>query len=36
MKNGSFAPAGVYVWVIEYNDILGEKHSQQGTVTLIF
>jgi len=36
MKNGDFAPAGVYSWVIEYYDFLGEKHAQQGTVTLIF
>jgi gliding motility-associated-like protein len=36
MKNGDFAPAGVYSWVIEYFDFLGEKHAQQGTVTLIF
>ncbi|MGM0620964.1 MAG: PKD domain-containing protein, partial [Bacteroidota bacterium] len=36
MKNGDYAPAGVYSWVIEYYDFLGEKHAQQGTVTLIF
>jgi gliding motility-associated-like protein len=36
MKNGDFAPAGVYSWVIEYYDFLGRKHKQQGTVTLLF
>jgi gliding motility-associated-like protein len=36
MKNGNFAPAGVYTWVLEYTDLLNEKHAQQGTVTLIF
>ncbi len=36
MKNGNFAPAGVYTWVIQYLDILSKKHKQQGTVTLLF
>jgi gliding motility-associated-like protein len=36
MKNGQNAPAGVYSWVIQYFDFLGNKHNQQGTVTLIF
>ncbi|MDX1284675.1 MAG: PKD domain-containing protein, partial [Draconibacterium sp.] len=36
MKNGNFAPAGVYTWVLKYFDFRGEKHKQQGTVTLIF
>ncbi|MFW5773248.1 MAG: PKD domain-containing protein, partial [Tangfeifania sp.] len=36
MKNGNFAPAGVYTWVITYFDFLGQKHEQQGTVTLLF
>ncbi|HKL33710.1 MAG TPA: PKD domain-containing protein, partial [Tangfeifania sp.] len=36
MKNGNFAPAGVYPWVITYFDFLGRKHKQQGTVTLLF
>ncbi len=35
MKNGSFAPAGVYTWVIQYIDFTGEKHKQQGNVTLL-
>lgn len=36
MKNGNFAPAGVYSWVITYFDFLERKHKQQGTVTLLF
>ncbi|MFW5756959.1 MAG: gliding motility-associated C-terminal domain-containing protein, partial [Tangfeifania sp.] len=36
MKNGNFAPAGVYTWVITYFDFLDQKHKQQGTVTLLF
>ncbi len=36
MKSGGNAPAGVYPWVIEYYDSLGEKHHQQGTITMVF
>jgi len=36
MKDGSFAPAGTYLWVLNYNDFLDEKHRQTGTVTLIY
>ncbi len=36
MKNNYFAPTGVYPWVIQYLDLLGKKHNQQGTVTLLF
>jgi len=36
MKNGSLAPAGVYLWVLGYTDFLGRKHRQQGTVTLLY
>lgn len=36
MKNGNFAPAGVYTWVIQYNDFTGKSHKQQGNVTLLF
>ena len=36
MENGNFAPAGVYTWVIQYRDFMGDKHRQKGTVTLIF
>jgi gliding motility-associated-like protein len=36
MKNADFAPSGVYTWVIEYTDFTGEKHKQQGLVTLLF
>ncbi|QGY45509.1 PKD domain-containing protein [Maribellus comscasis] len=36
MKNGNFAPAGIYSWVIQYKDFKGENHKQRGTVTLLF
>jgi PKD domain/CHU_C Type IX secretion signal domain len=36
MPNGSFAPAGVYVWVFNFTDFLGRKHLQTGTVTLVY
>ena len=36
MQNGNFAPAGVYTWVIQYNDFTGKSHKQQGNVTLLF
>jgi gliding motility-associated-like protein len=36
MKNGRNAPAGVYTWVLEYSDFLGNKNKQQGTVTLLY
>jgi hypothetical protein len=36
MKNGNFAPTGVYTWVIQYKDFMGDRHKQQGTITLIF
>ena len=36
IKDGSFAPAGVYVWVLDYTDSLGRKHQQTGTVTLVY
>ena len=36
MLNGSFAPAGVYVWVLNFTDFLGRKHRQTGTVTLVY
>ncbi len=36
MNNDKPAPAGVYVWVAQFNDILGRKHKQQGTVTLLY
>ncbi len=36
MPTGSFAPAGVYVWVFNFTDFLGLKHVQTGTVTLVY
>ena len=36
MPNGSPAPAGNYVWIINFNDFLGRPHRQTGTVTLVY
>lgn len=36
MKNGDYAPAGNYVWVLDFTDFLGRRHRQTGTVTLIY
>ena len=36
MKNSNFAPAGVYTWILQYTNFTGEKHTQQGNVTLIY
>jgi gliding motility-associated-like protein len=36
MKNGNFAPSGVYTWVLRYSDFSGKKHRQNGSVTLVF
>ena len=36
MKDGSFAPAGTYLWVLNFTDFLGRNHRQTGTVTVIY
>ncbi|WP_319480151.1 PKD domain-containing protein [uncultured Draconibacterium sp.] len=36
MRNGNFAPAGVYTWVLEYTDFMGDSHKQKGNITLLF
>jgi PKD repeat protein len=36
MVNGTHAPSGVYIWVLDFNDYLGRRHRQSGTVTLIY
>ena len=36
MKNGSFAPAGSYLWILQFADTLGFKHQQKGAVTLVY
>lgn len=36
MKNGSFAPTGAYVWILNFTDFLGRRHRQTGTVTLVY
>jgi hypothetical protein len=34
--NGSFAPTGVYVWILTFTDFIGKKHQQTGSVTLVY
>jgi len=36
MQNGSPAPAGNYVWILDFSDFLGRRHRQTGTVTLVY
>ena len=36
MKDNSYAPAGTYIWILNYTDFLDQKHRQTGTVTLIY
>lgn len=36
MANGTFAPAGAYVWILNFTDFIGRKHQQTGTVTLVY
>lgn len=36
MKNGDYAPAGNYVWSLDFTDFMGKTHRQTGTVTLVF
>ena len=36
MKNGNWALAGTYVWILDFTDFLGQKHRQSGAVTLIY
>ena len=36
LDNGSFAPPGVYIWRLLFNDFLDRTHQQSGTVTLIY
>ncbi len=36
MKNGNYAPAAVYTWVLQYRDFTNKNHRQKGIITLIF
>ena len=36
MPNGNFAPAGTYVWILNFSDFLGRRHRQTGTVTVVY
>jgi hypothetical protein len=36
MKNGDYAPAGNYLWILDFTDFLGRPHRQTGTVTLVY
>ncbi|MCX6238071.1 MAG: PKD domain-containing protein [Bacteroidia bacterium] len=34
--NGNMAPAGAYVWILNFTDYLGRRHRQTGTVALVY
>ena len=36
LSNGLAAPAGNYIWILEFIDFLGKAHRQTGAVTLIY
>ena len=36
LKTGDYAPAGSYIWKLDFIDFLGRSHRQTGTVTLLF
>jgi PKD repeat protein len=36
MQNGEYAPAGSYVWALDFVDFLGRSHHQTGSVTLLY
>ncbi len=36
MPNGSLAPAGTYVWILNFSDFLGRSHRQTGTITVVY
>jgi PKD repeat protein len=36
MKNGIFAPAGNYIWILDFVDFLGRPHRQSGSLTLVY
>ena len=36
LSNGSFAPAGTYLWILDFKDFLGRKHRQNGSITLVY
>lgn len=36
MANGNPAPAGTYIWVLNYSDFLEKNHRQTGQVTLLY
>lgn len=36
LKNGNYAPAGSYLWKLDFTDFLGRRHRQTGTVTLLY
>lgn len=34
--DGNFVPAGTYVWILDFRDLLGRRHRQTGTVTVVY
>ncbi len=36
MPDESLAPAGTYIWILNFTDFLGRRHRQTGTVTVVY
>ena len=36
MNNGNYAPAGNYIWILDFFDFLGRPHRQSGSLTLVY
>lgn len=36
LSNGSRAPVGNYIWILNFDDFLGKAHQQKGTLTLVY
>jgi PKD repeat protein len=36
LSNGSRAPEGNYIWILNFDDFLGKAHRQNGTLTLVY
>ena len=36
LSNGSRAPEGTYIWILNFDDFLGKAHRQNGTITLVY
>ncbi|HWR99311.1 MAG TPA: gliding motility-associated C-terminal domain-containing protein, partial [Prolixibacteraceae bacterium] len=36
LSNGTMAPPGNYIWILEFTDFLGKGHRQMGTVMVVY